>query len=72
LLSRYDNDLIHTLAGTFWLIVGILFGGIGVVPVAFTAALISREWSIAGQILLVAIVVYAIRVFGDFLVGKAE
>jgi hypothetical protein len=57
----------YSLAGTFWLIVGLIFGGIGVVPVALIAALFSREWSVAGQILMGAIVVYAMRWFSLFL-----
>jgi len=58
------------LAGIFWLAVGILLGGIGVVPVAFIAALLSLEWSIAGQILIVAIAVYIIRAFSAHLAER--
>ncbi len=37
--------LAYVYAGVFWMIVGLLFGGIGVVPIAFIAALIRAEWS---------------------------
>src|ERR1700749_1223782 len=57
----------YSLAGTVWLIIGLVFGGIGVVPIAFVAALLSREWSVAGQILITAAIVYAMRWFGLFL-----
>src|ERR1043165_6905031 len=62
----------YSLAGTFWMIVGLVFGGIGVVPIAFIAALLSREWLIAGQIFIAAIIVYAIRAFSMFLAERAE
>ena len=62
----------YSLAGTFWMVVGLVFGGIGVVPIAFVAALLSREWLIAGQVLIAAIIVYAIRAFSMFLAERAE
>jgi hypothetical protein len=62
----------YSLAGTVWLIIGLIFGGIGVVPIAFIAALLSREWSVAGQILITAVVVYAMRWFGLFLEERLE
>lgn len=62
----------YTLAGVFWLIVGLLFAGIGVVPVAFIAALISREWSVAGEVLVAVVIVFAIQMFCYFLVKRAK
>ncbi len=59
-----------SLAGTFWLIVGLLFAGIGVVPIAFIAALLSSEWSVAGQILITTIVVFLIRGFSNFVANR--
>ena len=59
--------VVYEFAGVFWLIVGVVIGGIGVVPVAFIAALFFREWSIAGQILIAAIFVYGVRWISLFL-----
>ena len=60
----------YVLAGVFWMIVGILLGGIGVVPIALIAALLKSEWATAGQIAIVAIVVFALRAFGLFVAAK--
>lgn len=61
----------YSLAGVFWLIIGLLFAGLGIVPVAFIAALLSREWSVAGQLLIMVVLVYAIRMFSFFLGTRA-
>lgn len=62
----------YTLAGVSWMIIGLLFGGIGVVPVAFIASIIRTEWSVMWQILLVIGVIATLRFFGVFLIGKAD
>ena len=62
----------YNLAGTFWLIVGIILGGIGVVPIALIAALFSAEWFIALQIAITAIVIYAVRGFSFFLADRSK
>lgn len=62
----------YSLAGTFWLIFGILLGGIGIVPIALIAALIASKWFIALQITLSAIVIFAVRGFSIFLAARAE
>jgi hypothetical protein len=54
------------------MIVGILFGGVGVVPVAFIAALTRTEWSIAIQIAIGVIIVFGLRGFGTFLAERHE
>lgn len=61
----------YSLAGTFWMAVGLVLGGIGIVPIAFIAAFISREWLLAGQILITALIVYAIRALSMFLAERA-
>jgi hypothetical protein len=73
-LNLWLSSLImaYTFAGTFWLIVGLLFGGIGVVPIAFIATLISGKWSIAGQILLMAAIVYGVRASSHYLSKRAD
>lgn len=61
----------YSLAGVFWMIFGLVFGGVGIVPIAFIAALLKAEWAVAVQILVVAIVVFALRGFGLFLAEKS-
>ena len=61
----------YGLAGVYWLVVGVLFAGIGVVAVALVAALLSGEWSVAAQILLMVILVYGIRMFSFFLAERS-
>jgi len=61
-----------TLAGLFWLIVGLFFAGVGVVAVAAIAAVLNAEWAVAGQIVLGVVIVYALRFFGMFLIEKSE
>ena len=58
----------YSLAGVFWIIVGLLFAGLGVIPIAMIAAALNAQWSIAGQMLLGVIVVLALRAIGTFLV----
>ena len=47
----------YALAGVFWIIVGLLFVGIGVIPIAMVAAALNAQWSVAGQMLIGIIVV---------------
>jgi len=58
----------YSLAGVFWIIVGLLFAGLGVIPIAMVAAALKAQWSIAGQMLLGLVVVLALRAIGIFLV----
>jgi hypothetical protein len=58
------------LAGVFWTVVGLLFAGIGVIGVSLIAALISQEWSIALNIIIVLVLVFVSRVVGSALIGS--
>ena len=60
----------YALAGVFWIIVGLLFVGIGVIPIAMVAAALNAQWSVAGQMLIGIIVVYTLRVVGTLLVNS--
>ncbi len=62
----------YSLAGIVWLIVGVLAGGIGIVPIAIIASLIKTEWAVAGQILVLLVIVFALRGFGAYIAGKAS
>ena len=73
-LSTWVWSLIiaYSLAGVFWMIIGLVFGGVGIVPIAFIASLLKAEWAIALQILVVAVVVFVLRGFGLFLSEKSS
>jgi len=62
----------YNLADVFWLVVGFLLAGIGVVPIALIAALIAGEWATAGQIVIIGIAVIAVRLFSMFLAKRAK
>jgi len=64
--------LSYTMAGIVWMIMGLLFGGIGIVPIALIASLLRMEWLIAIEIIVLAIIAFALRSFGIFLTGKAS
>lgn len=62
----------YSLAGVVWLVVGVLAGGVGVVPIAIIASLLKTQWRVAVQILILVVVVFALRGFGAYLAGKAS
>ncbi|MGQ0543182.1 MAG: hypothetical protein ACT4O9_15265 [Blastocatellia bacterium] len=65
--------LAYVLAGTVWMIIGLLFAGVGVVFIAFVASLLNGEWAIAIQVAIMTIVAYGLRGLGTYLVeGKKE
>jgi hypothetical protein len=64
--------LADALAGAFWTIIGLCLAGVGIVPVAFIAALLRTEWAQAIQIAVVAVVLYAIASMSYFIASGAE
>jgi len=54
----------YATAGSFWLIVGVIFMGLGVIVVAFFASLLAGHWIVAGQILILVAVIYGLRGLG--------
>jgi hypothetical protein len=50
--------LSDALAGEFWTIMGLCLAGVGIVPVAFIAALLRTEWAQAIQIAVVALALH--------------
>ena len=58
----------YTLGGVFWMIVGLLFVGVGVIPIAIVAAALNAQWAVAGQMLISIIVVHTLRIVGDLLI----
>jgi hypothetical protein len=57
---------------TFWAILGIVIGGIGVVPIAVIMTLIRRDWPNLGGLAGTLIVVMILRWLGLWIASKAE
>jgi hypothetical protein len=62
----------YQMAGVFWLVVGLFMAGVGVVLVAFIAALLHGEWFVLFQILIGIVAVYILRFVGSLLIEKSE
>lgn len=58
--------------GFLGVFIGLAFGGIGVVPVAMLAMLINTEFSLFGILLLLTALTFGTRIFGIYLVSRAE
>lgn len=63
------------LAGLLWLIIGVLFGGVGVIPIAFVMALLNADWIAAlailgGSVLSVALASWATNIFNRQAAGR--
>lgn len=61
-----------SLAGYGWMCVGLFLAGIGVLPIAFIAAVFSGHWSVVATIAILTLIVYVLRVSGHWLVDRAE
>ncbi|MGB7070493.1 MAG: hypothetical protein WBD22_13450 [Pyrinomonadaceae bacterium] len=65
--------LAYLLAGTIWMIIGLLFFGVGVVFIAFVASLLSGEWAVALQVAVMTVLSFGLRGLGTYLVeGKKQ
>ena len=64
--------LADELAGAFWTIMGLCLAGVGIVPVAFIAALLRTQWAPAIQIAVAAVAFYAIVSMSYFIASGAE
>ena len=64
--------LTYTLWGGFGVVIGILMGGVGIVPLSVVACLFKGMFSTAFQVVLLAAFVFAVRAFALFLVASAE
>src|SRR5208337_1828931 len=62
----------YSLWGGFGLLIGLLLGGIGVVPLAMLATLSKGMWSILGQLVLLTAVTFGTRFLGYFLISWNE
>lgn len=61
-----------TLWGYFAVIIGLLMGGVGVLPIAILACLFKGEWLILFALLFQLIQVIGARIYGVYLVKKVD
>ena len=64
--------LTYVLWGTVALFVGLFMFGVGVVPVAMLATLFKAMWSALGELVLLTVLTFGVRIWGIYLLGKAE
>ena len=62
----------YTLWGGFAVVIGILMGGVGIVPLAIIASLTKGLWAIALQMVVIAVLTFGARLLGATFVGSAE
>jgi hypothetical protein len=58
--------------GLFWLLLGLLLAGIGVIPIAIIGSFIHRDWSGVLQIVVMLVFSLGFRYFGAHMVAKYE
>jgi len=64
--------LTYVLWGIGAVVVGLFIMGVGVLPIALLATGFKGMWSMFGQLILMTIATFATRVFGVWLIHKAE
>jgi len=73
-LGTWIFGLAVTLALWGWLavIIGLLLGGVGVVPIGMLAAIFNGEWGVFWTLFISLILTYGSRLIGTMLVSNAE
>jgi len=64
LLFAFSCLVTVQLWGFMALVIGLIFAGVGVVPVAFLAALFHGEWALLGYVVLGTILTFGTRILG--------
>ena len=66
------NCALYALSvSVFWTIIGILAGGLGIIPIAVIMTLIRRDWVSFGNLMGTLIIVLILRYFGLWIFGRA-
>ncbi len=73
-ITVWISALLYTLSTWGWLavLVGLVFAGVGIVPVAMVAAGFHQEWAIIGQLLLGVAAVFGCRIVGLIFLAKVR
>jgi hypothetical protein len=61
----------RTLGG-FWLLIGVIMGGIGVFPLALIGIVIHRLWSSIPDLVIAIVLIVIPRIFGNWLLRRCE
>ena len=62
----------YAIWGATGIVIGLMLGGIGVVPIAILATLFHGMWSMVGQLLLVTAMTIGTRLLGIWVMMKSE
>lgn len=73
-ITLWMEGLLVTLStwGTFAVIVGILMGGIGVVPIGMLAALFHGLWETLLELLILTVLTFGSRIFSQWLASSCD
>jgi hypothetical protein len=70
-LSLWITCIAYALrVSVFWTLLGVMMGGLGIVPIAGIMTLIRRDWFGFGALVLVVAIVYGLRLLGLWIAGK--
>jgi hypothetical protein len=64
--------VLNIMWGPAWMVTGLFFAGVGVVPLTFIALLFSGEWLMIGELLLGVGIIIASRAGGLAAIGSAD
>ena len=73
-LSAWIYGLAVSLALWGWIavIIGMILGGVGVVPIGLLASILTGHWEMFWPLLLTSLLTYAAGIVGSLLIGSAE
>lgn len=71
-LWMYSLLVCLSLWGVFWCVVGLLFGGVGIIPLALIASLFKGQWVAFFTIFVLGIIMLVARIGGMVLAGVDE
>jgi hypothetical protein len=72
LLFAFSIIVVLEIWGYTGLFIGLFFGGVGVVPVAFLAALLHGEWMLLLNMVLGVVFTYGTRILGIYLASVKQ
>jgi hypothetical protein len=71
ILWLWAMAITYSVWGMFALILGLMFFGVGVVPVAILAVIFEGEWMALGNLVFLFVLTFASRGLGNWLIEKA-
>lgn len=71
ILWLYSMAYVYLEWGFVPVVVGILMGGVGIVPIAFILSIFDAAWGVLGNICVLATLAFGVRILGFWLIEKA-